>query len=173
MDGTTFTIRPLVAADLPDYKALRDEMLLAHPEAFTSDADADRRKEPADYLQRLGVDRPEGGHFLLGAMRGRRLIGAIGCERDPRLKVRHIGHVIGMMVRADVRRRGVARALLEGCIGEARRAGLEALVLTVTEGNEAAIALYGAAGFVTYGRLARAIKLGGVYHAKIEMALAL
>ncbi len=166
-------VRPLAAADLADYKALRDEMLLAHPEAFTSDAAAERHKEPADYLQRLGVDRPEGGHFLLGALRGRRLVGSIGCERDPRLKVRHIGRVIGMMVRREARRQGIARALLEAGIGEARRAGLDTLVLTVTEGNDAAVSLYASAGFVTCGRLPRAIKLGGVYHAKLEMTLAL
>lgn len=173
MNGVAFTVRPLAAADLADYKALRDEMLLAHPEAFTSDAATDRRKEPADYLQRLGVDRPEGGHFLLGALHGRRLVGSIGCERDPRLKVRHLGHVIGMMVRAEARRHGIARTLLEGCIGEARRAGLEGLVLTVTEGNDAAVALYASAGFAICGRLPRAIKLGSTYHAKLEMALAL
>ena len=173
MNGIPFTIRPLAAADLVDYKALRDEMLLAHPEAFTSDAAADRHKEPADYLQRLGLDRPEGGHFVLGAFRGRRLLGAIGCERDLRLKVRHIGHVIGMMVREEARRQGVARTLLEACIGEARDAGLETLVLTVTESNDKAVALYASAGFVPCGRLERAIKLGGVYHAKIEMALPL
>jgi len=31
-------IRALGAADLADYKRLRDDMLAAHPEAFTSDA---------------------------------------------------------------------------------------------------------------------------------------
>ena len=166
-------VRPLTAADLVDYKALRDEMLIAHPEAFTSDAEADRGKEPADYLQRLGLERRDGGHFLLGALRGRRLVGAIGCERDMRLKVRHIGHVIGMMVREDARRHGTGRRLLDACIGQARRAGLETLVLAVTEGNEAATRLYTSSGFVRYGLLPRAIKVGNVYRAKVEMALTL
>lgn len=164
-------IRPLVVADLAGYKELRDEMLLAHPEAFTSDADADRRKEPADYLQRLGVDRPEGGHFLLGAWRGARLVGAIGCERDARIKVRHAGHVIGMMVRAEVRRRGVGQALLEACVATARGAGLELLTLTVTAGNAEAVGLYERNRFAPYGLLRRAIKVGAVYHDKLHMAL--
>lgn len=164
-------IRPLVVADLPDYKELRDEMLLAHPEAFTSDAEADRRKEPADYLQRLGVDRRDGGHFLLGARRGSRLVGAIGCERETRVKVRHLGHVIGMMVRSEARRHGVGQALLDACIDAARRAGLETLTLNVTAGNAAAVGLYEHSGFVAYGRLARAIKVGAVYHDKLHMAL--
>ena len=173
MDGTPefASIRPLVVADLAGYKELRDEILFAHPEAFTSDAAADRRKEPADYLQRLGVDRPQGGHFLLGAWRGTRLAGAIGCERDTRIKVRHVGHVIGMMVRAEARRRGVGQALLEACVATARSAGLEMLTLTVTAGNAEAVGLYERKGFAAYGVLRRAIKVGAVYHDKLHMAL--
>lgn len=166
-------VRRLAAADLADYKALRDDMLLAHADAFTSDAATDRRQEPADYLQRLGLDRSGGGHFLLGARRGARLLGAIGCERDARQKVNHIGHVIGMMVHADARRHGVGRALLDACIAEARRAGLETLTLTVTAGNDAAVALYETSGFVRFGLLTRALKVGRVYHDKLHMALVL
>ncbi|MEP6740069.1 MAG: GNAT family N-acetyltransferase [Caldimonas sp.] len=167
------TVRPLVAADLPDYKQLRDEMLLAHPEAFTSDAETEKRKEPAEYLYRLGLDRRGGGHFLLGAWRGERLVGAIGCEREGRLKVRHVGHVIGMMVRAEVRQRGVGRDLLLACIAEGRRSGLELLTLTVTVSNASAIHLYEQAGFAAYGTLPRAIKVGNAYHDKLHMALEL
>ncbi len=168
------TIRPLVVADLAGYKQLRDDMLLAHPEAFTSDAAAEQKKEPADYLQRLGIDRKEGGHFLLGAWSRDRIVGAIGCERDLRKKVRHIGHVVGMMVRPEARRRGIGRDLLDACIAEASRtAGLEMLTLTVTAGNVAAIRLYESSGFVAYGNLPRAIKVGHVYHDKLHMALTL
>jgi ribosomal protein S18 acetylase RimI-like enzyme len=168
------TIRPLVAGDLVDYKQMRDEMLLAHPEAFTSDADAEKSKEATDYLHRLGLDRRGGGHFLLGAWSGTRIIGAIGCERELRRKVQHIGHVIGMMVRPEARGRGVGHALLDACIAEARRTqGLELLTLTVTAGNSAAIGLYESSGFVTYGKLQRAIKLGPAYHDKLHMAFTL
>ena len=150
------TIRPLVAGDLADYKQMRDEMLLAHPEAFTSDAEAEKAKEPADYLHRLG------------------LAGAIGCERELRRKVQHIGHVIGMMVRPEVRGQGIGRDLLEACIAEARRtAGLEMLTLTVTATNTPAIRLYESMGFVTYGNLRRALKIGKVYHDKLHMAYTL
>ena len=117
-------IRALGAADLADYKRLRDEMLTAHPEAFTSDASTESRKVPGDYLHRLGTDRDDGGQFVLGAWIGKRLVGAIGCERDERLKVRHVGHVIGMMVRPTVRRLGIGAKLLVACIDETRRAGL-------------------------------------------------
>jgi len=166
-------IRPLGAADLADYKRLRDDMLALHPEAFTSDAESEAAKDAADYLPRLGLDRVEGGQFVLGAWRGRRLVGAIGCERETRLKVRHIGHVIGLMVRPESRGRGIGAMLLESCIAEARRAGLEMLTLTVTAENEAAVRLYQRHRFIAYGTLERALKIGSRYHDKLHMALTL
>jgi ribosomal protein S18 acetylase RimI-like enzyme len=166
-------IRPLATADLADYKRLRDAMLAAHPEAFTSDADSEAVKDPLDYLQRLGLDRHDGGQFVLGAWHDTRLLGAIGCEREERLKVRHTGHIIGMMVRAEARGRGIGARLLEACIAEARHAGLEMLTLTVTAENAAAIRLYERHRFVAYGTLQRALKIGNHYHAKLHMALTL
>jgi len=167
------TIRPLGAADLADYKRLRDEMLALHPEAFTSDAESEAAKEPTDYLHRLGLERLDGGHFVLGAWRGKRLLGAIGCEREARLKVRHIGHIIGMMVRPEARGGGIGALLLDACIGEARHAGLEMLTLSVTAENAGAVRLYERHGFAAYGTLRRAIKVGGRYHDKLHMALVL
>ncbi len=166
-------IRALVAADLAEYKRLRDEMLAAHPEAFTSDATTESAKVPGDYLHRLGLDHDDSGQFVLGAWIGRRLVGAIGCERDDRLKVRHIGHVIGMMVRPTARRRGLGGRLLVACIEQARRAGLEMLTLTVTAGNASAVQLYERHGFVGYGILRRALRIGAEYHDKLHMALTL
>lgn len=167
-------VRRLRALELTDYKALRDAMLAAHPEAFTSDAEAEAGKTAQSYLPRLGLDRPQGGQFTLGAWAGRTLVGAVSCERDMRLKVRHIGHLIGMMVADHAAGRGIGRALLQACIEQARAAdGLELLTLSVTAGNAAAEHLYGSVGFVRYGALPRAIKLGGRYHDKHLMSLSL
>ena len=167
-----FTIRRLVPADLAAYKALRDDMLARHPESFTSDPAPDRA--PESYIARLGLHSLEGGEFTLGALQRGELIGAVSCERDVRSKVRHIGHIIGMMVRPAAQGAGVGRALLDGCIAQARAAdGLVMLTLTVTAGNAAAVHLYERAGFVRYGHLPRAIRVDGVYHAKDQMTLSL
>ena len=166
------TIRRLVPADLPAYKRLRDAALVAFPESFSSDPAPER--SPDSYLSRLGLQRREGGEFTLGAWRVGELIGAVSCERDERAKVRHIGHVIGMMVSAEAQGQGVGAKLLQACIAEARAAdGLVMLTLTVTAGNAAAVRLYERAGFVYYGSLPRAIRVDGVYHAKNQMVLAL
>jgi ribosomal protein S18 acetylase RimI-like enzyme len=167
-------VRRLERADLDAYKALRDTMLEMHPEAFTSDAATERAKAASAYLGRLGLDRPDGGSFALGAWRGAELLGAIACERDERRKVRHVGHIIGMMVRPEARGAGVGRALLDACIARAREAsGLELLTLSVTAGNGPAERLYERRGFTRYGTLGRAIKLGDSYFDKNLMSLAL
>jgi len=170
MPTAAVTIRRLGPADLVDYKQLRDAMLAAHPESFSSDAAPER--PPESYLPRLGLQRPEGGEFTLGAWQGERLVGAVSCERDARTKVRHIGHIRGMMVRTDVQHAGIGRALLGACIAQARGAdGVVMLTLTVTAGNASAVRLYERAGFMRYGRLPRAIRVDGVYHAKDQMVL--
>jgi RimJ/RimL family protein N-acetyltransferase len=169
---TPASIRRLVAGDLPAYKALRDEVLAAHPEAFTSDPEPERAA--ASYLSRVDIGLHGGGAFTLGAWQGRRLVGAVSCERDARAKVRHIGHLIGMMVRVDAQGGGIGRALLAACIDEARRVdGLSLLTLNVTTGNAPAVHLYERAGFVRHGRLAQAIRVGGAYFGKDQMSLAL
>ena len=87
--------------------------------------------------------------------------------------MRHIGHIIGMMVRPEARGRGIGALLLEACVAEARRAGLEMLTLTVTAENASAVRLYERHRFVAYGTLQCAIKVGDRYHDKLHMALTL
>ena len=170
--GGGIAVRRLGAPDLPAYKALRDEALAAHPTAFTSDAEEARALPAESYRARLGLDRPEGGEFLIGAFEGAALVGALCCERDTRRKARHIGHIVGMMVRDSHQGRGIGRALLTRCVALAGAAdGLEMLILTVTAGNQPALALYRSFGFVRCGSLPRAIKVGATYHAKEQMAL--
>lgn len=167
-------IRSLDAVDLPAYKALRDEMLYAFPDAFTSDADTESRKPAEVYLPRLGLGHPGAGQFTLGAWVDGELAGAISCERENRSKVHHIGHIVGMMVRKRAAGRGIGRALLSACIEQARSAdGVELLTLSVTAGNRRAVRLYEGAGFTRYGTLKHAIKLDGIYHDKDLMSLAL
>jgi len=60
--------------------------------------------------------------------------------------------VLTLAVRPEVRRRGVARALLEAAIARARVAGAASAFLEVAESNIAAIALYRGAGFAEVGR---------------------
>jgi L-amino acid N-acyltransferase YncA len=68
--------------------------------------------------------------------------------------------------------RGIGGTLLAHVISEARRhSGLLQLVLTVTDGNAAAAALYEKAGFRSFGIEPRAICIDGAYHGKNHMIL--
>ncbi len=56
---------------------------------------------------------------------------------------------------------------MEGLIGRATAdESCELLTLTVSADNEAAVALYGACGFVRFGTLPRAVRLGERWIAK-------
>ena len=168
------TIRPMCAADLTAYKALRDRMLATHPQAFSSDAEAELRRSAETYLSRVAGAADRGWPFTLTAWQGERLCGALTCERDQRLKVRHIAKLVGMMVAPEAGRRGIGRALLDATIAQCRqRDGIELLTLSVTGSNATAIRLYERAGFVVYGRLERALRIGDCHHAKHLMALTL
>jgi RimJ/RimL family protein N-acetyltransferase len=163
-------VRELQPSDLGAYKALRDHALAHHEDAFTSDATTEAKRSAQSYAARLGSDSHRA--FTLGAFRGDRLVGAVTCEHDPRIKVQHIGHVTGMMVHADEQGRGIGRALIDALI---ERAGADAemhqLTLNVTAGNEVAERLYERSGFVRYGTLPRAIRVGGKFHDKHHMLL--
>jgi ribosomal protein S18 acetylase RimI-like enzyme len=166
-------IRRLTAPDAAAYKRLRDDMLDGFPDAFTSDAESERAKPAQTYLARFEAEG-DPARFSFGAWRAAELVGAISCERDARVKVRHIGHIVGMMVRPNLQGHGIGRELIEATLAQARSVPeLELLTLSVTSTNLAAVTLYETAGFVRYGQLPQAIKLGDKYLGKDLMMLSL
>lgn len=153
-------IRLMQEPDLLAYKALRDAMLAGHPEAFTSDAEAEGRRDLSSYRNRLAGGAGGSTLFTLVALDGPRLVGAITCEREPRVKVQHLAHLIGMMVADTHTGRGIGRALLIQAIARLKATqGLAQVTLSVTAGNQAAIGLYEGQGFTRYGSLPDAIRL--------------
>lgn len=152
-------IRLLREIDLPDYKALRDGMLARHPAAFTSDAESELKRDADSYRSRLSGGAGGGNLFTLGAWLDGRLVGAISCERDLRVKVCHIAHIVGMMVSDDLHGHGIGHQLLDRALrllqGEP---SLALATLSVTASNHAAVRLYERCGFTRYGRLEGAIK---------------
>jgi RimJ/RimL family protein N-acetyltransferase len=165
-------VRALRASDLDAYKALRVHVMSHHEEAFTSDAATEALRTAQSYSARLGNDTSRA--FTFGAFRGDRLVGAVTCDHDARIKVQHIGHIIGMMVHIDEQGRGVGHALLHALIERASAdAELQQLTLNVTVGNAAAEGLYERSGFVRYGTHPRAIRVGGKFFDKHHMLLSL
>lgn len=166
-------LRVLKAEQLQDYKGLRDAMLVAHEDAFTSDADAELARDAQSYRSRLSLGAGGINLFTLAAWMGPRLVGAVSCEREPRAKVQHLAHIVGMMVADDVQGLGLGRALLYSALRLLQaEPALEQAMLSVTTSNTRAVALYTQLGFEHYGHLPRAIKLpGGDYLDKNLMRL--
>lgn len=168
------TLRRLGPADLSAYKALRDDGLARHPDAFVSDVETEQALSPESYIVRLGLSDPMGGTFLLGAFEGHLLVGAVSLEREPLHKLRHIANLASMLVRPSHGKRGIGRALLQSCIDQASAAsGLEMITLTVSASSTYAVRLYEHAGFQRYGLLPRAIRIqrpeGAAYFDKAFM----
>ena len=163
-------IRRLAPADAPTYREVRLRALRDHPEAFTSSFEEEALKPPAYSSDRLSDTSPA---IYWGAFENGALVGTVGLDRETRLKNRHKATVIGMYVAPEAARQGVGRALLAALLAQARALQLELLVLTVTEGNQGAQQLYLEAGFKTFGREPRAIKVKNQYFDKNYMALVL
>jgi ribosomal protein S18 acetylase RimI-like enzyme len=158
--GANVQIRPMLEPDLLAYKALRDAMLAAHPEAFTSDAETESQRDIASYRSRLAGGAGGSTLFTLLAVDGGRIIGALTCEREPRRNVQHLAHLVGMMVADTHRGLGIGRTLLTTALARLQvTPGLAQVTLTVTSTNRAAIGLYESHGFERYGRLPDAIRL--------------
>lgn len=162
-------IRRLTPADAAAYRALRLRGLHEHPEAFTSSWEEDGAQPMAAAEARLASPQ----QLLWGGFDGDALRGIVGLELLRRSKERHKGKVVGMYVPAESAGRGLGAALLHAAVAAAREAGLQDLVLTVTDGNAAALQLYRRAGFVAFGTEPRAIRVDGRSHGKVHMHLAL
>ena len=155
--------------DAVAYRALRLRGLQEHPDAFTSSHAEDRELPLATTQRRLA---PESLDWVFGAFEGSELAGIVGLAREPRAKNRHKAAVFGMYVAPEHGRRGIGAALLRRVIETAQlQSGLEQLVLTVTETNLAARALYEKFGFRSFGVEPRAIRVGDAYFDKNHMIL--
>ena len=86
-------------------------------------------------------------HVFLTAEAGGEVVGYVGL-----LYVLDEGYISNVAVRPDMRRRGVADALLRALEARARALRLSFLTLEVRESNAAAVALYEKRGYRAAGR---------------------
>jgi RimJ/RimL family protein N-acetyltransferase len=159
-DAPGLRVTRVTAAELGNFKALRDEGLRLHPEAFDADIENEQSRPPESYVGRLGLSEPLGGTFLLGAWINLDMAGMIGLERQYLPKLRHSAELNSMMVRPSHTGRGIGLRLLEACLAQAKQAqGLELITLRVSTANEAAVRLYERAGFKPCGVVPHAVRL--------------
>jgi ribosomal protein S18 acetylase RimI-like enzyme len=149
-------IRVLTTADAAAFRSLRIEALRRHPEAFGASAEDAERVDVAGFAAGMPKQAPDA---IFGAFAGGALVGMAGFFAHRPAKVRHKGAVWGVYVQAAARGQGIAGRLMQRAIDQARGAGLERLLLTVTVGNAAAQALYDRLGFLPYGVERAALRL--------------
>jgi RimJ/RimL family protein N-acetyltransferase len=162
-------IRRLAPSDAPAFRTLRLRALWEFPQAFTSSYEEDEKLPIEASEKRLASQLQK----FWGAFEGAELCGMVGLERQPRAKNRHKAAVVGMYVVHEQMGRGIGGALLKALVEDARASRLELLVLTVTEGDSAALRLYERCGFRSFGIEPHAIKVDDRTYAKNHMYLTL
>jgi ribosomal protein S18 acetylase RimI-like enzyme len=109
-----------------------------------------------DYLARVADVRTRSRlALILGAFEDGRVLGTVTLELDDRIPGGHPrpplepgqAHVRMLGVDPTARRRGIARALMEACLAEARAAGKDRITLETTETMVGAQRLYESMGF--------------------------
>ncbi|MDQ2653784.1 MAG: GNAT family N-acetyltransferase [Chloroflexota bacterium] len=156
------TIRQLFPDDASEFQALRLAGLLECPEAFTS-SHAEEVDTPLDVI--AGRLAPKDDSAVFGYFTGGRLIGLIGVQRESRRKLSHKAFIWGMYVAREHRRKGIGRSLMARALDHATSSlEVKMVNLGVNTQNSAAITLYRAMGFETYGTERGFITIDGIAH---------
>lgn len=154
-------VRPVREEDAEAYRELRLEGLRLHPEAFGSDFESSSA-HPLEYWRermKRGAAGEQG--VTLVAEAGAQLVGTTTLLRNEHRNTRHGGNIFGVYVRGAWRGVGVADALLEGCLAQARALELRLVKLGVGAHNASATRLYLRHGFAVYGVEPEALRVGG------------
>ena len=110
-------IRRLDVADAADYRAIRLAALQGDPQAFGSTYEAEAGRPLSAFAERLASS------VVFGAYVNGEVVGMAGFKQREGARERHKAFVWGTYVRPDMRRQGVAEALIEALLRSAARGG--------------------------------------------------
>ena len=162
--------RVLTADDAEAYRALRLEALEREPFAFGRSLN-EYLKEPLESI-RARFTSPDA--TTLGAFLDGQLVGMSSLARRSNEKERHKADIYAVYVTKPARGQGISRVLLTTLLKRARSIpGLEQVLISVSNTQHAARALYTSLGFVAFGHEPRALKIGDEYVAEDHMILVL
>jgi len=131
------------------FQELRLAALRECPSAFASSYEEEHDTPIAVVAERL-VAKPD--RCVLGASLGSDLVGMVGLRREQARKLSHKAFIWGMYVAPAVRRRGTGGRLLAHALARAASMpGVRQINLGVNAANAEAVALYEAAGFISFG----------------------
>lgn len=155
-------IRVLRESDAAAWWHLRRAALQGEPQSFAESPEEHETRtleETRAFFREFADD-----DFIVGAFEQDELAGMAGFYRQKHAKFQHKGHIWGVYVSKDFRRRGVARAVMQDVVRRAAMApGIEQITLTVAATQSAARELYLSLGFRLYGVEPRSLKIGSEY----------
>jgi RimJ/RimL family protein N-acetyltransferase len=146
-------IRVLTPADAVEFRRIRLEALLQHPDAFGVSHVEASSKDAAHFANVLSQST------VFAAEHGSRLVGTAAFSRHEGQKIRHKGLMWAVYVGASHRGQGLAEMLVRAVIDHARR-HVRVLQCSVVTENAAARDIYLRLGFQRYGTERRALCLG-------------
>ncbi len=167
----SYTVRPTSVNDLAALRALRLDGLRAAPEAFGSDAESESARPESAWIERATPDALHSTFVAEGESGA--LVGMAMVFTDGRLKTRHVGNIVSVFVRPEVRGQGIGEALIRACLGWARERELARVRLSVVATNAPAIGLYLRLGFSVYGVEPDVIRLDNQSHDELLLSVLL
>jgi RimJ/RimL family protein N-acetyltransferase len=154
-------IRFLTAEDAAEWSRLRQEALERDPAAFSSSIE-EHKAMPIEEVRKRLSGNPHS--FVVGAFEEGRLCGMAGFHRETGPKTCHKGRVWGVYVTPSKRRQGLSRRMMKLALDRAAAiAGLEQVLLSVTNTQTAALDLYRSLGFESFGTEPRALNINGEF----------
>ncbi len=170
MTAPTLKLRPLSLDDAEAFMMLRLSAINANPECFCSTYEEVLQQPLSYYRQLLSSQQQSSQQFIFGAFSpARRLRGIIAIERLSGDLRSHRGRIWGLLVDPDFRRQGIARALCQRAMLQAKEMTLEKVNLELTGEAVAALHLYRELNFRIECIEPLAFKFQGRYLDEIRM----
>lgn len=152
-----------------EYRTLMLRTYADQPDAFVATVH-EREPLPVEWWASRLSDGPDPAELVLGAFVGERLAGVAGLRFQRRDRTTHKAYLFGMSVLPEFRSRGIARALIEAVLDQARsKPGIKIVQLGVIQSNTAALGLYESCGFVAYGTEPFAVRMGDGFASVVHM----
>lgn len=160
-DGRAAVIRPVKMEDAEALAAC-NRAVIAAGTGMTRELSqcAHTPQEAQDHARELVELDSSGGGIAFVAVVGSEIAGAGMIRRQPRKRIRHVGH-IGIGIAPAYQELGIGRAIMEALIGWARsqpNRAVSRVDLFVFADNTRAIRLYKSLGFIEEGRRRRAVR---------------
>lgn len=162
-------ITRLTPAHAAEYRALMLRTYADQPDAFVATAH-EREPLPMEWWASRMSDGPDPAELVLGAFVDGQLAGVAGLRYLRRERTTHKAYLFGMSVLPEFRGRGIARALIEAVLDQARStSGIKIVQLGVIQSNIAALGLYESCGFVSFGTEPFAVKIDDAFVPVVHM----